>query len=176
MLTAERNSHDDFTAEAQSDSAKFDYLVAACLRNEDGTPVFPTIEDYKENADEPYASEAAGKLAGLIYGLDEQWEANLPENQFLKKYKFVDDELRLVNKDGKFVTKDGKLIDNDFRYINEQGEYVDVDGNRIDKDGLPVVEFSPFLDDDGNPIVDEADKVEPEVVAKVETPKEIVSQ
>ena len=157
LLLSERNVHDDLTAEAISDNAKFDYLVSVCVKDEEGKPVFESVEDYKEKADanHPYVGEAAAKLAGMLYGLDEDWETNLPENQFLKKFNFVDEDLRLINKEGKFVTKDGKLVDNDFRYINEEGEYVDIDGNRIDKDGLPVVEFSPFLDDNGNPILDE---------------------
>jgi len=154
LLLSERNVHDDLTAEAISDNAKFDYLVSVCVKDEEGRPVFTDVEDYKEKAEanNAYASDAAAKLATMLYGMDEDWEAKLPENQFLKKFNFIDEDLRLVNKEGKFVTKDGKLIDNDFRYVNEDGEYIDVDGNRIDKDGLPVVEFSPFLDDDGNPI------------------------
>lgn len=157
LLLSERNVHDDLTAEAISDNAKFDYLVSVCVKDEEGRPVFTDVEDYKEKAEanNAYASDAAAKLATMLYGMDEDWEAKLPENQFLKKFNFIDEDLRLVNKEGKFVTKDGKLIDNDFRYVNEDGEYIDVDGNRIDKDGLPVVEFSPFLDDDGNPILDE---------------------
>ena len=154
-LISEKNAHDEFTAEAQSENAKFDYLVSVCVKDEEGNNVFKDIDDYKERGNEPYANEAAAKLATLVWGLDDDWEHNLPENKFLEKFDFVDKDLRLVNKDGKYVTKDGKLIDNDFRYINDDGEYVDIDGNRIDKDGLPVVEFSPFLDDDGNPIEEE---------------------
>jgi hypothetical protein len=165
LLLSERNAHDEFTAESQSESAKFDFLCSVCIKNEKGENIFKDVDEYKEMADEPYVSVAAAKLAGLTYGLDDDWENNLPENKFLSKFKFVDNDLRLVNKDGKHVTKDGKLIDNDFRYINEDGEFVDIDGNKIDKDGLPVVEFSPFLDDEGNPIVDDDEK-EPVVEEK----------
>ncbi len=182
MLMSERNAHDEFTAESQSENAKFDYLASVCLKDEEGKLIFKDVEEYKD-ADEPYVNEAAGKLANLLYGLDDEWETNLPENQFLKKYEFVDQDLRLINKDKKYVTKDGKLIDNDFRYVNEQGEYVDIDGKRIDKDGLPVVEFSPFLDDSGNPIVEKQDQpqtvsAQVDLVAApaVETTKDSVSQ
>ena len=182
-LVSERNAHDEFTAEAQSENAKFDFLVVACIKNENGEPIFKDIEDYKDKSEEPYVIAAASKLASMLYGLDDSWEANLPENQFLQKFEFVDKDLRLINKEGKHVTKDGKLIDNDFRYINEQGEYVDIDGKRIDKDGLPVVEFSPFLDDNGNPIVDKQEqpqtvtaKVDLAVEPAVETTKENVSK
>jgi hypothetical protein len=173
ILVSEKNAHDEFTAEAQSDNAKFEYLASVCIKNEDGQSIFKDIEGYRENSDEPYVAEAATKLASMLYGLDDNWEANLPENTFLSKYEFVDKDLRLVNKDKKHVTKDGKLIDNDFRYVNAEGEYVDIDGNRIDKDGLPTVEFSPFLDDDGSPIIEksEGEPVEEEVVAPVKVKK-----
>ena len=181
ILVSERNAHDEFTAESQSENAKFDYLVSVCIKDEDGNRIFKDIEDYKERVDEPYVGEAAGKLASMLYGLDDEWEANLPENKFLQKFEFVDKDLRLINKEGKHVTKDGKLIDNDFRYVNEEGEYVDIDGKRIDKDGLPVVEFSPFLDDDGKPILDQQPQTVTAVVdlavePVVETSNENVSK
>lgn len=152
QLLMERNEYDDYTAEALSDNAKFDFLVSKCIKNKNGESYFNDVDEYQQHADEPFAVEAASKLAGMLYGLDENWEDNLPENQFLSKYKFVDEDLRLVNKDGKHVTTDGKLIDNDFRYIDENGNYVDYDGNPVDKDGLPIVESSPFLDENGNPV------------------------
>lgn len=157
-IMSTRNEHDEYTAEAQSENAKFDYLASVCIKNEEGEPIFEDVEAYRDAGEQPYVIECAGKLAGMLYGLDENWESSLPENQFLQKYGFVDEDLRLVNKEGKYVTTDGRLIDNDFRYINEAGEYVDYDGNRIDEDGLPIVESQPFLDDDGNPIVDEEPK------------------
>jgi hypothetical protein len=95
----------------------------------------------------------------MLYGLDQDWEAKLPENKFLKEYEFVDDKLRLVNKEGHYITTDGKRVDENFRYIDEEGNFVDEDGNRIDEDGLPVVESKPFLDDEtGKPIVKEKKK------------------
>lgn len=154
LLLAEKNAHDEFTAEAQSENARFDYLVSVCVKDEEGNNIFSDIDDYKDHSTEPYAAEAAAKLASMLYGLDDDWEAELPENKFLKKWNFIDEDLRLINKEGKYVTKDGKLIDNNFRYINENGEYVDINGKKIDEDGLPVVEFKPFLDEKGNPIIE----------------------
>ncbi|MBU2060474.1 MAG: hypothetical protein KKH44_01325 [Bacteroidetes bacterium] len=168
-LVSEKNAHDEFTAEAQSENAKFDYLVSVCVKDEDGSNIFKDVDDYKDKALEPYASDAAAKLATLVWGLEDNWESNLPENKFLEKFSFVDKDLRLVNKDGKYVTKDGKLIDNDFRYINDAGEYVDIDGNRIDKDGLPVVDFVPFLDDNGNPINEAVEETQDVVVEEKPT-------
>ena len=154
-ISAERNSYDEYTAESQANDAKFDYLVSVCVKNAKGKPYFKDVDDYRDKIEEPYAYEAASKLAGMLYGLDENWEETLPENKFLKKFNFVDDELRLVNEDGKYVTTDGKMIDNDFRYIDKDGNFIDVDGNKVDEDGLPIVEEQPFLDDKGNPIVED---------------------
>lgn len=153
-LQAEKNEYDSYTAEAQAESAKIDYLTSACLKNEKGEPYFKNEEEYQENADQPFVLEAANKLATLIYGVDESWEADLPENKFLKKHNFVDENLRLI-KDGHYVTVDGKRINENFQYVDEDGNITDFDGNRLDDDGLPIVESQPFLDDDGNPIIEE---------------------
>lgn len=149
-LLMERNAYDEYTAENLSENAKFDYLVSVCTVKEDGSPYFESVDDYKDNT-AAVGFEAAAKLATMIHGLDEKWESELPENKFLAKYKFVDEDLRLVDKDGNYVTVDGKQIDEQFRYVKD-GKFVDADGNLVDDDGLPVVEFSPFTDDDGNPV------------------------
>ena len=71
----------------------------------------------------------------------------LPENEVLLKYGFVDDKLRLVNEDGQL--------------INKEDEVVDEDG--LTSEDKKVVEHKPFLDDDGN----EIKKVEEEIVEDV---------
>jgi hypothetical protein len=110
----------------------------------------------------------------MLYGLDNDYESNLPENKFLKKYKFVDDQLRLVDKKGRLIDADGKLIDSDNRFIDEEGNFVDKFGNRVDKNGDYVVEQEPFLDENGKPIILDEEKHEqpttpsPEVVNEEE--------
>lgn len=154
-LQSERNEYDGYTAESQAEAAKIDSFCAQCLKNEKGESFFETEEEYLENSAEPYVNSAANKLVTMIYGMEESWESELPENKFLRKYKFVDDDLRLINKDGNYVTIDGKEINENFQYVDPDGNITDSDGNRIDEDGLPVVEVMPFLDDDGNPIIEE---------------------
>jgi hypothetical protein len=161
MLQAERNEYDSYTAEAQAEAAKIDCLTSLCLKNEKGESIFKDDEDYRAKQNEPYVLEGASKLSTMVYGVDEGWEADLPENKFLKKYKFVDDSLRLV-KDGHYVTIDGKKINENFQYVDDNGEIIDSEGNRIDEDGLPIVESQPFLDDDGNPIAEEEPEKEEE--------------
>lgn len=153
-LMAERSMYDSYTAEEQSDAERIDYLMSACVKNEDGTTYFKDMDDYRARSDEPFVAEAASKLMNLLYDLEDDWESELPENKFLKKYNFVNEDLRLVNKDGNFVTIDGKRINDKFQYVDENGNVVDSEGNLLDEDGLPVVQTEPFLDDDGNPILE----------------------
>lgn len=163
-LISVRTSLDNHSAEGQADNAKFNYLVSSCVvYKENNQKYFNGLEDYMNRADDPAALFGAQKLANMIYGLDNNFEKNLPENKFLQKYKFIDDKLRLINKDGKLVDIEGRLIDENGRFINEKGEFVDKYGNRVDKDGEYVVDSQPFLDDNGNPIVleDEAVKSKP---------------
>lgn len=153
-LISVRTSLDNHTAEGQADNARFNYLVSVCLvYNDTKQPYFNNLEDYLNRATEEVAILGAQNLANMIYGLDNNYESNLPENKFLKKYRFVDDKLRLIDKKGRLVDEDGRLIDENGRYINEQGVFVDKYGNEINEDGEYIVTPEPFLDDDGNPIV-----------------------
>ncbi|NBU33429.1 hypothetical protein EB118_16320 [bacterium] len=144
---------DTHTAEGQADNARFNYLVSACtVYNDNKRPYFNSYDDYLNRATDPVAILAAQNLAGMLYGLENDYEDRLPENKFLKQYKFVDDKLRLINKDGKLVDEDGRLIDELGRFINDNGELVDKDGIPLNQAGDYVMEFKPFLDDNGNPI------------------------
>ena len=173
-LIGARSSLDNHSAEGQADNAKFNYLVSVCVvYNDTKEPVFKNMEDYLNRGNESVAILGAQNLANMLYGLDSDYESNLPENKFLKKYKFVDDKLRLIDKQGRLVDEEGRLIDENGRFINEKGEFVDKFGNRVDIEGNYIVEFKPFLDDDGKPILeetkDEAEQPQPSPSAKEES-------
>ncbi len=181
-LIAERSSMDSNTAEGQADNERFSHLVYTCLLNEKGEKLFKSKEDYEARATEPYVIQAASQLAEKLYGLDPDYEQGLPENKFLKSYKFSDEELRLVNKEGHLIDIDEegneRLIDETGRFIayKEDGEtyYVDRDGNEVSEEGDYSEEFSPFLDDSGKPIpvpTDEAETEEEEEPETEEAPK-----
>jgi hypothetical protein len=158
-LISVRTSLDNHSAEGQADNARFNYLVSSCLVYNDSNkqPYFSNMEDYLNRSNEEVAIVAAQHLASMLYGLDNDYELNLPENKFLKKFKFIDEKLRYINKQGKLTDADGRLVDENGRYIDDQGSFVDKFGNRVDKDGEYVVEYKPFLDEDGNPIILEED-------------------
>lgn len=164
-LIAVKTNLDTHTAEGQADNARFNYLVSACtVYNDNKKPYFSSYEDYNSKSGDVVSVLAAQNLAGMLYGLDNDYEDKLPENKFLKQYKFVDDKLRLINKDGKLVDSEGRLIDENGRFINEKGEFIDKDGNPVDDAGDYVVEFKPFLDDSGKPVVLESNEPKKEEV------------
>lgn len=153
-LIAVKTNLDTHTAEGQADNARFNYLVSCCtVYNDTKKPYFSSYDDYLNRSTDPIAITAAQNLAGMLYGLDNNYEEKLPENKFLKEYKFVDDKLRLVNKEGKLVDEEGRLVDENGRFINEKGEFIDKDGNLVTDKGDYVVDFKPFLDDEGKPVI-----------------------
>jgi hypothetical protein len=153
-LIAVKTNLDTHTAEGQADNARFNYLVSACtVYTDTKEQYFKSYEDYLNRSADPVAILAAQNLAGMLYGLENDYEEKLPENKFLKQYKFVDNKLRLINKDGHLVDDNGRLIDESGRFVNEKGEYVDKDGNLVDNQGDYLLDFKPFLDDSGQPIL-----------------------
>lgn len=152
-LNSERMSLDNNSAEAQADNAQFNFFVSSCtVHANDGKPYFRSYDEYMSKEDDPVVGPAAGALAKILYNLEDDYEKKLPENQFLVKFKFADEGLHLIDKQGRKIDAEGRLVDAEGRYINEAGEYVDRDGNPVDKDGNYVVDEKPFLDDEGNPI------------------------
>lgn len=161
-LISVRTNLDSHTAEGQADNARFNYLVSVCVvYNDSKQKYFDNLADYLQRSTEEVALTGAQTLANMMYGLDSNYESNLPENKFLKKYKFVDKDLRYIDKKGRLIDQEGRLIDENGRFINEEGKYVDKYGKLIDEDGEYIVDSQPFLDEDGNPvIVDEEESVE----------------
>lgn len=142
-LIAERISLEQNTAESISDNARFDYLVANCTFYENGQKVYSTLDEYRQRADGEPAFTAASTLAGMLYSVDRDFEAKLPENKFLKMFNFVNDDLSLVNQSGDTVDLEGRRIDRNGYYLNDEGKRVDKDGNLLDEFGnyVPTVEY-----------------------------------
>jgi len=158
-LISVKTNLDSHTAEGQADNARFNYLVSSCVvYKNNGNKYFKNYEDYLNRASDVVSIIAAQKLASIMYGLDSDFEKKLPENKFLLKYKFVNDQLEFVDDKGRLVDEEGRLIDKNGRYINEDGKFVDKDGNAVDESGDYVLEFEPFLDDNGNPIIEKSDE------------------
>jgi len=155
-VISDKTSLDTHSAEGQADSERFNYLVYACTyRAENKNRYFNNYNEYMEKGDDPVSVKAATQLANMLYGLEEDYETKLPENKFLKEYKFVDEKLRFINKEGKLVDVEGRLVNEDGRYIDEEGNFIDKYGHKLDNEGNIEFEFVPFTDDEGNPVVPE---------------------
>ena len=156
-LLSSRTDLDSNTCEGQADAARFNYLFSCCLvYDEDDEAYFPNkLDDYLENQEDPVALAGATEFYYLISGSD-TLDDNLPENIFLKKFKFVDEKLRLVDPEGRLVDVDGKHIDENGLYIKWQEDgtsyNVDANGRKVTDEGKFEVASSPFLDDDGKPV------------------------
>lgn len=166
LLIAEKMALEQNTAESLSDNARFDFLVASCTFYENGNKVYSDVDDYAVKSDGEVAFAAASALAQMLYAVDKDFEAKLPENRFLKMFNFVDEDLTLVNSDGEYVDTEGKRIDKDGYYINEEGQRTDREGNLLDEFGnyVPSVEY---IDDSGTKKKTKSSK------SKKESPEEV---
>jgi len=154
-LISEKNSLDTNTAQGQAENARFNSLLVSCLvYNDTGQIVYDDVDAYAAAEDE-VSLAAAEHFANVYFGLDKNYENKLPENKFLVKYKFADDENRLINEKGHLVDFEGRLINDAGRYIDKKGNLIDLEGNKVTEEGEYIVEFSPFLDDKGVPIEEE---------------------
>jgi len=149
-LIADRISLEQNTAESISDNARFDYLVANCAFYENGQKVYNSLEEYQSRADAEPAFTVASTLAGMLYSVDRDFEAKLPENKFLKMFNYVNEDLSLVNQSGETVDLEGRRIDKNGYYLNSEGKRVDKDGNLLDEFGnyVPTVEYITEDDSD----------------------------
>jgi hypothetical protein len=109
LLQIQRREYDQYTVEGQTENARFDCLASLCILDEEGNRLFKSVDDYYDSADEQHITDAASKLANMMFG-HEEWEKKLPENQFLVKHKLVDDNGRLIDKQGRFIDSEGKLV------------------------------------------------------------------
>lgn len=143
ILRTKLREHDAFTVEGYVENARFDYLVHLCTFDKEGVLLFETVDDYLEKSEEPYANAAATALSKLMYQTDDDWEKKLPENEFLLKHKFINDEMRYIDKNGNFVDAAGRKINKDGELINENGEPIDEAGNVV----VVEQETAEFIDD-----------------------------
>lgn len=147
-LIGERMSLEQNTAEAIADNARFDFLVANCAYYDNEQKVYKDMDDYTANSDSEIAFAAATALAQMMYSVDKDFEAKLPENKFLKMFNFVNDDLALVNDKGERVDTENRKIDEFGYYINEDGKRVDKEGNLLDENGNYVPSVT-YVDDKG---------------------------
>lgn len=162
-LLSPKHAYDNLTAESQGDQAQFNYLVSVCtVYDRTEQRVFKDIDDYANYPHSEVSFTAAQQYSQLYYGLDPNYETNLPENAFLHKFGFMDDKLRLINADGHYINAQGQLVNEFGLRVNEKEEYIDEDGSVLDDQGQLVVDVKPFLSDKDEEIIEEEESEESE--------------
>lgn len=150
MILAERNSISDNTVQSVANNARFDAQVALCTKHEDGRFVYDGKDVFEKHQNYVYSKEwevsikAAEALAEMLYGLVIEDAKNRAENRFLLKYGFVDEKLRLINKDEHLIDEKGNLINEEGYYVDKEGNIIDLYGNRRDKDGNIIADFVDY--------------------------------
>lgn len=135
-LLAKKFEYDKNTIEHHSEMARLNYFIIRCLRFEDGSQVFGSVEDYEfdETGLKDDLAVPIRKIASLCSSYDQDYESKLPENKFFKKFGMCNDKFDLVDSEGHLV--------------NEKGERIDENGNLIEKETKPAeFEVGEFSDD-----------------------------
>jgi len=131
-LISERNTMDSNTAEGQADNARFNALVCTCVFDYDTQkPVYSSIDDYHKRGSEDLSISLASKFANFLYGIDENYDDNLVENKFLKRFKLIDEDGRFLDKEGNYVDVDGNRVDKDGYRLDADGVRVDLNGHKL---------------------------------------------
>jgi hypothetical protein len=140
-LISERNIMDANSAEGQADNARFNcLLVKSVFDYITQKPVYASVEAYVENGSDEVSLTIAGKFANFLYGVDEDYDKNLVENKFLKRFSLVDSEGRFLDKNGKFIDVDGNPVDAEGYRLDENGIRVDINGHHMDTN-IDTAEF-----------------------------------
>jgi hypothetical protein len=166
-LIGEKNSLDANTAQGQGETARFNYLLVECLvYNDTGKSVYKDRDAYLRDDDSEVSQRSAAIFANMWYGLEEDYDKTLPENQFLKQWGVFDDELRLLNDDGELIDTYGRRVNEDGRFIDESGNFIDVEGDPLTEDGEYDFGKAVFFDDTGKPLGESEQSHEDEKTAE----------
>jgi hypothetical protein len=146
-ILADKFELDIYTAEGQAETVRQDFLVSKCtVYNDSGDPYFEDLDDYLARKSEQDAIDAAVNFANLTRDNTNLF-ADMPENLFLKAQGFINDDLMLIDSEGRLINEDGKFINKDGQLINEDGKLIDDDGNLLDDKGNIIFGQRPFLDE-----------------------------
>lgn len=128
------------TAERQADNERWQFFVySTTVDPKTGRPFFKSFEEFKENSDTQLALDATVNFSKLISG-DNKIDASYPENKWLIKYNFMNEDLHFIDSKGRLCDEDFRLVNSEGRFINENGEFIDRDGNPVDASGTLIID------------------------------------
>lgn len=140
QIMHKRQMFDAATVESVAEAEKLDFLIYTCtVYAEDSKNYWESFDDMKNDKTSNIYTYASNLVYEVVFGVDPAFEKNLPENKWLKKYNFVDDELYFIDrKTGKKVDKTGKPIE----------ELEESTTKQLDNLQGDIVEEQPFIDDE----------------------------
>lgn len=131
------------SAETYADNERYSYfLYSTTVYTETGDSYWKSYLAFKSDTGSPVYADALKAFLKSISGIDLDVESRYYENQWLKRFGFMDEKFRLVNDSGRLISDEGLLID-------EEGRFVDEEGNRIDRFGNRLNDKGEILVDDG---------------------------
>jgi hypothetical protein len=145
-LMQKRQIFDDTTIESIAESEKLDYIIfASTVYEENGKSYWDSFEDMKNDKLSAAYQLASLAVHKIVYNVNPEFEKKLPENRWLKKYGFVDENLNYVDrKTGEKVDKQGKPL----------GDLEAKLQKAIENLNGELQEEQPFIDDDtSEPVV-----------------------
>lgn len=140
-IMSKRRIFDDTTIEAMAESDRVDYLVYVCTVYEDGSNYWDSFEDMKNDKISQAYQKGYVAVMDIVFGINAEFEKKLPENRWLKKYGFIDEDLNFLDR------KTGKRVDKNGNPIEELEQSVN---NQLDNIQGEIKEEQPFIDDDTN--------------------------
>ncbi len=110
---------DNTTIESIAQNERNDYLIYVCtVYAETGKDFWTSFDDMKNDKFNEVYAKASEISLELVYGITPDFEKELPENKWLKKYNFVDDNLNYINR------KTGEKIDREGSPIKKEEDFV----------------------------------------------------
>lgn len=147
LLRSKWRDLEDKTAGSQAGNHKFLYLIVKCTKDERGQPVFKSVDDLLNRADDDaVVAKATEAMTRFEYGVEPDWWVQRADNAWLVANKFADAEGRLIGKDGGFVDEEGNPVNDKGQRIDPLTKHLlDADGEPVDEKGLPIGETFPAL-------------------------------
>jgi len=141
-VASKKQQLDSVTIESIAENDRLDYYVYSCtVYSDDGKNFWESFEDMKNDRSSDVYLKSYINVMKYLYGVDPEYEKNLPENKWLRKYGFINENLEYTDrKTGEKVDKSGNSIKQLEKEIQEERELLEGE----------IKEEQPFVDDETN--------------------------
>jgi hypothetical protein len=131
-LVQKRHQYEDMTMESLAEEEKNDYLIyVATIDKSSGERYWVSFDDMKADKHTDVYDKARVAFLELTMGVPSDLDSILPETVWLKKYNFINNEYKLVDrKTGDLVNRSGdkieqSIIDSSLDEVVEEKEFID---------------------------------------------------